>query len=243
MPNAAPAEPPSLPAPFSVVIPFHNEAGNAAPLLHEIHNLHPTAEILAIDDGSTDATLAEISTVPGVTLLRHSSNLGQSAALWTGLQAASSDLIVLMDGDGQNDPADIARLIPLAAPGTLVCGVRTQRADSLWRGLCGTSANFFRNLLLRDGLSDSGCTLKVLHRDDLHRFIFFNGFHRFLGAIARAGGIRLLQIPVSHRPRQHGRSHYSARGRFLRGLADLLGVLWLLSRRKSLPLPPPLPHN
>jgi dolichol-phosphate mannosyltransferase len=231
----------SSPTTLSIIIPFHNETGNAAPLLRETRQLFPQAEILAIDDGSTDQTALEIRSVPGITLLQHTTNLGQSAALWTGFQAARGNLIALLDGDGQNDPRDILLLLPQAGPGRLVCGVRARRADSTWRRLCGRLANAVRNSILHDGLTDAGCTLKILHRSDLTHFLYFHGFHRFLGPIARAAGLQIIQIPVSHRPRHHGHSHYSARSRLLRGLTDLFGVAWLLSRRYPSP-PPPTPR-
>ncbi len=219
---------------LSIIIPFHNEAGNAGPLLRETRQLLPEAEVIAVDDGSTDRTFAEIAEISGVKVLQHPANFGQSAALWSGLRAAEGELLVLLDGDGQNDPRDILPMLAQAGPGRMVCGVRVRRADSAWRIFCGGMANAWRNFFLRDGLSDAGCTLKILPRAILPDLVFFDGFHRFLGALGRAAGLELVEVPVSHRRRLNGRSHYSAHNRLGRGLQDLFGVAWLLTRRRRL---------
>lgn len=219
-PSPAPEGAPRL----SIVVPFFNEEGNATPLLEEIREQFPAAEILAVDDGSTDETTAILSRRADIRVLRHASNRGQSAALRTGFVAVTGDLIALMDGDGQNDPRDLHTLIAAWRPGAAVCGRRVHRKDPWPRVVSGKIANRVRRWFLDDDASDSGCGLKVFHRDALKFLPPFRSLHRFLPAFFKAGGLEIIEVPVAHRPRRSGKSKYGITGRAVRGIADLWTV-------------------
>ncbi len=242
--EAAPIHPdPRSPAQprLSVVIAVYNEAENVASVLDELTTalagLQPF-EVLFIDDGSTDATADTIAalaaTHPGLRLLRHDRRCGKTAALRTGIAAARSEWIATMDGDGQNDPADVPGMLALglAAPGAppLVAGIRLRRHDKLSRRLATRFANGLRQAVLADHCPDAGCGLKAFRRDDFLRLPAFEGMHRFLPALFQAYGHPLLCEPVSHRARLRGQSKYTNFGRALVGIGDMLGVIWLRSR-------------
>ncbi len=227
---------------ISVVIPMLNEEENAAALIAEIQAAGaqaPIAEIVIVDDGSTDRTAEVILTLkqadPRVRLIRHSQRAGQSAGLRTGIRHASGPLVVTMDGDGQNDPADIPALwqewAKNPSPAMLmVAGQRRKRMDSLLKKFTSRTGNNIRRALLRDGVRDTGCSLKLFRRDDYLTLPYFNHMHRFLAALYKReyGAIRL--VDVGHRHRARGVSKYGFWDRLWAGIFDLVGVMWLLKR-------------
>ena len=215
---------------ISIIVPFYNEEENVGALLREIRECQPEAEIIAVDDGSTDRTAEKIREFPGVVHLSMGRNLGQSAALYYGLHAASGAVCVMLDGDGQNDPHDIEKLLQHTGTHDLVCGVRANRRDTLFRKLASRIANAVRRSILPDKARDTGCTLKAMKREHVKHLIPFNGLHRYLPAILGAAGLTITEVPVNHRPRQFGLSKYTVAGRALRGLYDLIGVRWYLNR-------------
>jgi len=191
-------------------------------------------ELIFVDDGSTDNTAARIRTEPHIRLLKFSKNSGQSAAMLAGIRAANAPLVVLMDGDLQNDPADIPRLLEAIQNGAdLVCGYRRNRRDSLSKRITSRVANFIRSRFIGDGVRDTGCSLKAFRRECAEVLIPFNGMHRFIPALIKNAGYRITEISVNHRPRQHGKSKYGLSNRALRATIDMLGVKWLQSRKIS----------
>jgi dolichol-phosphate mannosyltransferase len=216
---------------LSVIIPFYNEEANVAAVLAEVRACQPEAEIIAVDDGSNDDTWSSIAAAEGVAGVRFSSNRGQSAAMLAGLQRANRQFCVTMDGDGQNDPADIINLLAGLQQADAVFGIRVNRKDSWDRRFASKFANGFRRLFVNDGVVDTGCSLK-LFRTDLARCLPpVNGVHRFMGAYFAAAGYRIAQVPVNHRPRGGGMSKYGNLERALRGIYDLIGVSWYIKRR------------
>ena len=167
---------------LTVVIPFYNEAGCAGEVLAEIRRAEPEAEIVAVDDGSTDGTDAILRGTPGVRLVALGKNCGQSAALYAGLRAATGGIVAMMDGDGQNDPADIGKLVAALADADVAYGVRARRRDSAARVVAGRLANAIRRAALGDDATDTGCTLKVIRREHVDLLVPFNGLHRYLPA-------------------------------------------------------------
>jgi len=225
---------------LSVVVPVKDEAANAGPLAREIAAAladEKAHEIIFVDDGSADGTSEALTALksefPTLRVLRHSRNLGQSRGIWTGVKAARGNVIITLDGDGQNDPADIPKLLRLleAEPGVgLVSGVRTKRKDTFSRRLASRFGNGFRNWMLKDGATDTGCGLKAIRREAFLALPYFDHFHRFLIALVQREGWQTRFVPVNHRPRLAGRSKYTNLGRLLVSGSDLLGVRWLLKR-------------
>ena len=234
---------------ISVVIPALNEAGNIGRLVEETYNVVPAdqlAEVIVVDDGSDDSTPTEIKILiennahPGLRYLRHAKRCGQSAALRSGIFAASSPIVATMDGDGQNDPADLPKLLAkLAPPGSpgpaLANGWRRQRKDSGSKRWASLAANWIRDTVLRDNCPDTGCGIKVYWREAFLRLPYFNSMHRYLPALFQSYGHEVIYVPVNDRPRQAGQSKYTNFGRALVGIYDLVGVSWL-RRRTVLPL-------
>lgn len=221
----------------SIVVPLYNEEDNVSLLQSEIRKAlagHPF-ELVLVDDGSTDATVARIEQGPGVRVLRLAKNAGQSAAMLIGMRAARGSRIVLLDGDLQNDPADIPRLLKeLDGEADLVCGYRAHRKDTVVKCLTSRIANFVRSRFVGDGIRDTGCTLKAMRSECVESLIPFKGFHRFIPALVKNAGFRIVEVPVNHRPRRFGVSKYGLGNRALRATTDMLGVRWLQSRRISL---------
>ena len=217
----------------SIVIPFFNEEENVDAILREVRQANPDAEIIAVNDGSRDQTAAKIREQPGVRLISMRHNLGQSAALYLGLTQAQNEICVTMDGDGQNDPADIPKLASQLSQADVVCGYREHRQDSWSRRAASRMANTIRQAVLKDGIRDTGCTLKAMRKAAVRHLIPFNGVHRFIPALLRNAGLRIVEVPVNHRPRKFGTSKYTMARRAWRGLYDLIGVRWLLA--------PPIP--
>ena len=219
---------------FSVVIPLYNEEENLPLLQNEIREAlgGRNYELILVDDGSSDGTVGAVVPAPEVRLLRFKKNAGQSAAMLAGMRAARGAVIVLLDGDLQNDPRDIPALLDGIAGGAdLVCGFRARRKDTVVKKLTSRIANFVRSRFVGDGVRDTGCTLKALRRECVGALVPFKGLHRFIPALIKGAGFRIVEIPVNHRARQYGVSKYGLGNRALRATTDMLGVRWLQSRR------------
>lgn len=231
---------------LSVVIPVKDEAGNIQPLLDEIADALNGGigfEVICVDDGSTDGTADAIRAAQRrhdwLRLVRHRHTCGQSTATWTGVRAARAEWVVTLDGDGQNPPVEITRLIAVRDDSAetnlhMVAGQRERRHDSWFRRLSSWLANGIRARLLQDGIRDSGCALKLFRRDAFLALPYFDHMHRFLPALIQRHGGAVLTVPVGHRARGQGQSKYGLHNRLWPGILDLAGVLWL-KRRTKLP--------
>lgn len=227
---------------ISVVVPVHDEEGAAGPLAREIAAAFAgrSYEMLFVDDASRDGTLAELralmAELPALRVLSHGSNAGQSRAVRTGVLAARAPIIVTLDGDGQNPPADAPRLADLLATSppevALVGGVRARRQDSGAKRWASRWANRIRKKLLSDDADDTGCGLKAFRREVFLRLPYFDHLHRYLPALMIREGYRNRYLKVDHRHRETGRSKYTNWGRLMASLSDLLGVMWLKSRSR-----------
>jgi dolichol-phosphate mannosyltransferase len=230
---------------LSVVIPMYNEEDNVATLVREVHTAlvqHPDFEIVVVDDGSTDSTFNQLKQLAKIISqlhpVRHKSNFGQSIGLITGIKAANKPWIVTLDGDGQNDPADIPKLIQTAEsndtinPGLLLAGHRVNRKDTSWKKFGSRFANKIRRWFLRDDCPDTGCGIKMFSREAFLSLPHFNHMHRYLPALFKRINGQIVNIPVNHRPRTHGKSKYGNWGRLKVGVIDLFGVAWLIRRTK-----------
>jgi dolichol-phosphate mannosyltransferase len=221
---------------LSVVVPVCNEEDNIAPLIKEINAAFKdlAIEILYVDDGSTDGTVDAIRRVReegiAVRLLRHSVRRGQSAAVHSGIRHAQAEWVATLDGDGQNDPADLPRLYALREQAMLVIGNRVQRRDTWLRHWQSRIANGVRGRMLGDGTPDTGCGIKVMHRDTFLQLPYFDHMHRFLPALFQRAGEPVLSVPVAHRPRERGTSKYGLFDRLWVGIVDIFGVMWLRRR-------------
>jgi dolichol-phosphate mannosyltransferase len=230
---------------FSIIIPFYNEEECAASVLAEIAKLYPAAEIIAVDDGSSDGTWESIIACPGITGLRAPVNRGQSSAMFAGLRHATRPICVLLDGDGQNDPADIPKLLEPLASNDFVCGIRVKRQDTAARRYASKIANAIRRAFIHDGVTDTGCSLKAMKRECVDHLVPFNGMHRYIPALLLQAGFTFAEVPVNHRTRHAGESKYTNWNRALRGIYDLFGVSWLLRRkvRFDMKIHPPTRHE
>lgn len=218
---------------FSVVIPLYNEEDNVAILQREIGEALAgrNYELILVDDGSSDATVARIDRKPEVRVLEFEKNAGQSAAMIAGISAVRGEVIVLLDGDLQNDPKDIPRLLEEITKGAdLVCGYRAKRRDTVVKKITSRVANFVRSRFVGDGVRDTGCTLKAMRRECATALVPFKGVHRFIPALVKNAGYRIVEIPVNHRARQYGVSKYGLGNRAIKATTDMLGVRWLQSR-------------
>lgn len=221
----------------SVVVPVYNEVDSVRPLATELLAVSELGEILFVNDGSKDGTAAALDQLasehPRLRVHHQPQNAGQSAAMYAGFHAAGGDILVCLDGDGQNDPADIPKL--LAALGEagvdVVCGRRAKRRDSWSRRVGSRWANRVRNWVTRDGVADTGCSLKAFRRHCLGDLPALDGMHRFMPAYFALRGRRIVQIDVNHRPREHGQSKYTNLSRLPRTVLDLFGFWWF--RRRS----------
>jgi dolichol-phosphate mannosyltransferase len=235
----------SMQVALSVVVPVKDEAENIAPLAREIAlaiGSENSAEIVFVDDGSTDATartLLELkASLPQLRVVQHGRNMGQSRGVRTGVRAARGDIIVVLDGDGQNDPADIPRLLAEFRKGDaarvgLVQGQRAQRQDSLKKKVASRLANRIRRRLLNDGATDVGCGLKAFRRDAFLALPYFDHMHRYMVALMLREGFEVRFVEVNHRPRLHGSSKYGVWDRLAVGVTDLMGVRWLQRRYRG----------
>jgi dolichol-phosphate mannosyltransferase len=229
---------------LSIIVPARNEAGNLPYLIAEIEAAlaaHAPYEIIVVDDGSSDGSFELLQSLavgkPHLRPLRHARSGGQSAAIHTGVSAANSAIICMLDGDGQNPPAELPKLVaPLLADTTgalgLVAGQRVGRQDTWSKKLASRLANGIRSALLRDGTRDTGCGLKAFRRDAYLALPYFNHMHRYLPALFKRDGWTVTLVDVGHRQRGSGRSNYSNLQRALVGAVDLFGVMWLIRRRK-----------
>jgi dolichol-phosphate mannosyltransferase len=227
---------------LSVVVPVCNEAENVVPLAREIHAVlaaYQPSEMIFVDDGSTDGTAAALQAaraggIGELRVIRHERRSGQSAAICSGVRAARAEWIATLDGDGQNDPADIPRLLAARQQDgelRLINGNRTTRRDTWLRRLSSRVANGVRGGLLGDHTPDTGCGIKVFHRDTFLDLPRFDHMHRFLPALFQRAGAKMVSVPVSHRPRQRGVSKYGLHNRLWVGIVDLFGVMWLIRRK------------
>ena len=221
---------------ISIVVPLFNEEENVAELQQQVADAMRglSHEAIYVDDGSSDSTPQRVITGESVRLIRFKENAGQSAAMYAGIRAARGEVIVLIDGDLQNDPADIPSLVAKLEEGEgfdLVCGYRKNRKDTAFKRVQSRIANAVRSRFIGDGVRDTGCSLKAMRRDCREALIPFKGMHRFIPAFIRRAGFRITEVPVNHRPRIHGVSKYNFANRAWRATRDMFGVNWLLSRR------------
>lgn len=228
---------------ISVVVPVHNEVENIASLIQEISSSLSDKyehEIIFVDDGSSDRTPALLQQLQEnysqLHPIQHLRCCGQSTTLLTGIKNAVNPVIVTMDGDGQNDPADIDKLLQIyessKTADVMIAGYRRRRRDTGWRRLSSRIANAVRSQLLGDETPDTGCGLKVFSRDLFLSLPYFDHMHRFLPALVKRTGGKVISVEVNHRPRQGGSSHYGTLDRLAVGIVDLLGVMWLMKRAK-----------
>jgi len=227
---------------ISFVIPVFNEEGNLPRLFEEITRvaggLDCGYEILFVDDCSTDGSLPIIKSLKEkhstVKFLSFEKNCGQSAALYAGFQEATGDVVITMDADLQNDPADIPRLLGYYGDYDMVNGWRYNRQDSLAKKVGSRIGNTVRNLLTSESIHDTGCSLKVMNAGMLKRIKIFKGLHRFLPTLMRLEGARVVEVKVNHRPRLHGISKYTNLRRGIEGLYDVITVRWMIKRHLTI---------
>lgn len=231
---------------LSIVIPAHNEAGNIGSLINDIATTFSdniAVEVIVVDDGSTDATAQEVLQCAArhsfpCRLLQHTVAAGQSLAVYHGMQAARGQWIATLDGDGQNNPADLWPMLQRARPRgsspLCIIGHRLARQDSRWKLIQSAIANRVRQFVLHDGTPDTGCGIKILPAATCRQLPYFNHMHRYIPALVRRMGGEVISHPVSHRPRGAGVSKYNAWNRGWAGLVDMLGVRWLIYRSHGL---------
>jgi glycosyltransferase involved in cell wall biosynthesis len=235
---------------ISIIVPLFNEVDNVIPLATQVFTAlrgeSRAIELLLVDDASTDGTWEQIIAAnkadPRVRGLRHSRNGGQSAALWTGFRGSRSPIILTLDGDLQNDPADFPRLLAGLDQYDVVCGMRLARQDNFLRRASSKIARSARKAILGVDFRDTGCALRAFKRPVLESLFPFNGFHRFMPVLAHSAGAKVTEIPVNHRQRVAGVSKYGVWNRLGRGILDLFAVAWYQKRQippiPSTPFPP-----
>lgn len=224
---------------ISIVIPLYNEEKSLLPLTASIKEsmvkIGKSYELIFVDDGSTDnsyCALREISTDnPNVKIIRFCRHYGQTAAFEAGFKAARGDVVITMDADMQNDPADIPLLLEKIEEYDVVCGWRFKRNDPFIKRISSKVANYVRNRLSKDILIDTGCSLKAYRRECLNRLKLFDGMHRFFPTLLRMEGFSVVEIKVNHFPRRYGKTKYNIRNRIFRSFIDLLAVRWMRERR------------
>jgi len=237
---------PDHPMRLSVVVPVRNEEGNVEPLINEIvaacHSVG-AFEIIYIDDGSTDETLPRLQTLkaklPMLRVLHHQSSCGQSAAVRSGVMIAQGQVIVTLDGDGQNNPAYIPQMLTQIETNPqigMVAGQRVGRRDTVFKRWQSRTANRVRAWVLKDSTRDTGCGLKAIMRDVYLALPYFDALHRFMPALVVREGYLVSHVDVTDRPRYTGVSNYGFFDRLWVGIKDLIGVAWLISRRKKIPV-------
>ncbi|MBN1601218.1 MAG: glycosyltransferase family 2 protein [Chitinispirillaceae bacterium] len=224
---------------YSFVIPVNNEEENLAQLLTEIDpvigKLQTPSEVLFIDDGSTDNSLKCLQELrkpyPYIKIIVFDKNYGQSSGFDAGIQAAAGEVIITMDADLQNNPADVINLLKFYPEYEVVIGTRTRRNDSIVKLISSRIGNSVRNFITRDSIRDTGCSLKVFKSEIIKKVRLYHGMHRFMPTLCRMYGARVKEVPVSHRARSAGKSHYGIGNRALNGLMDTLAVRWILDRK------------
>jgi glycosyltransferase involved in cell wall biosynthesis len=224
---------------LSIVIPVCNEEENVQPLLERLEAVLADwpggVEILFVDDGSTDSTLELLkraqSSHPWVRVAHFKRNLGQTAAMAAGFRLARGEAVVTLDGDLQNDPAEIPRLAGMLKDWDVVCGVRVRRRDGPWKRFSSRIANGFRNWATGDNIVDTGCTLKAYRREAVAGLELYKGMHRFLPTLLKIRGWRVTQVPVNHFPRVAGKTKYATWDRLSKGLGDVWAVRWMKKNR------------
>lgn len=223
------------PPEISVVVPLYNEVENIPFLQQELRSALTglNYELVLVDDGSNDGSADKIERDGRVQVVRLERNSGQSAAMYVGMHHARGKIVALIDGDLQNDPADIPKLAGAVREGTtdLACGYRAKRKDTTVKRITSRVANFVRSRFTGDGVRDTGCTLKAMRRECVQALVPFHGMHRFIPALVKGAGYRLMEFPVNHRARKHGVSKYGLANRALWATMDMFGVRWLLSRQ------------
>ena len=220
---------------LSVVIPVCNEEENVPVLVEKLsavlEGFHGGAEILFVDDGSTDTTLELLrkaqQTHPQIRIAHFKRNQGQTAAMAAGFRLATGAAVVTLDGDLQNDPADIPRLVEMLKDWDVVCGVRARRRDSAWKRFSSRIANAYRNWMTGDDIIDTGCTLRAYRREAVANLELYKGMHRFLPTLLKMRGCRVTQVAVGHHPRVAGKTKYGTWGRLTKGLGDVRTVRWM----------------
>lgn len=228
--------------PLSIVVPFYNEEEAAPELVAELRSVSArlnVLEILLVNDGSRDRTGSVLDGIarewPLVKVFHFSENQGQGPALFFGIQQARGEAIGLLDGDGQNDPADLPALMEALEDADFVTGYRAKRRDSGLRRWMSRIANGVRSRVLRDGVRDTGCGLKVFRREVREAFLPLRTLYSFLPAMTRAAGFRIAERPVNHRPRSRGTSKYGLWVMLWKPLLDMLGMAWFIRRRGASP--------
>jgi dolichol-phosphate mannosyltransferase len=224
---------------ISFVIPVYNEESNLDQLINELSQvadgLGYDYEMLFVDDGSNDCSLDNIKTLAAsnnrVRYLALACHSGQSSALYAGFQQASGDVVITLDADLQNDPADIPKLLQFYGEYDMINGWRVNRQDTAWKKFGSWIGNFVRNHLTWEAINDTGCSLKVMRADMLKRIKMYRGLHRFLPTLMRLEGSKVIEIPVNHRPRIRGVSKYGNLKRGIEGLYDVMVVRWMIQRR------------
>ena len=224
---------------YSVVVPLKNEESNIAPLIHELApvmvKLAAPWEVLCIDDGSTDNTLAQLHLLqkeyPNLRVVCFQHNYGQSSAFDAGFRLAKGEFVITLDGDRQNDPSDIPRLLREAEKADLVCGYREKRNDPWHKRITSLLANAVRSRFCGDGVRDTGCSLKVYRRACLQKIKMYHGMHRFLPALFKHEGFTIIEVPVNHRERTAGKTKYNFLNRSFNTLSDMWAVRWMGKRQ------------
>jgi dolichol-phosphate mannosyltransferase len=224
---------------IAIIVPVYDEEDNVLPMAREVtaamKGQSKSYELVFVDDASRDSTWQKIEEArrqfPNVRGFRHTVNSGQSAAVWTGIRATDTPIIATLDGDLQNDPADIPKMLPHLAETDFVCGVRAKRRDSFVRRHSSKIARWARKTALKVDFCDTGCAMRVFKRSALEGVFPFNGFHRFLPVLVHGNGAKTLEVPVNHRPRVAGISKYGVWNRLGRGVYDLIALSWFQKRR------------
>ncbi|MEO0445409.1 MAG: glycosyltransferase family 2 protein [Verrucomicrobiota bacterium] len=220
---------------LSLVVPLYNEAESVEALQDEIHEVLKGIEyeLVLVDDGSTDETAELVKPHSRTRFIQLTKNTGQSAAMYAGIMRSRGEVIGLIDGDLQNDPADLPKLMDAVENGAdLACGYRANRKDTAFKRFQSRIANAVRSRFTGDGVRDTGCSLKAMRRDCRDALTPFRGMHRFIPAFFHAAGYSIVELPVNHRERKHGESKYGGGlGRAIPATTDMFGVRWIMSRR------------
>lgn len=224
---------------YSIVIPMKDEEGNVRPLIEELEpvmcSLHEKWELICVDDGSTDRTLAILSELgvekPYLRTIVFDRNYGQSSAFDAGFRAALGEFVITLDGDRQNDPSDIPKMIAMADQYDLVCGIRKKRRDKWLKRTISYWANAIRSRFCGDGVQDTGCSLKIYRKSCLNKIKMYHGMHRFLPALFKIEGFSVGQLAVNHRKRDQGKTKYNFLNRSFNTVFDMFAVRWMRKRQ------------